>query len=842
MSSHTEVNWSERRLSEYFEEFAIVIWRGAPDDPASFENFESVVIGDVQKIDSRDRQLRTKDTIANLAPKDRLLIYTEGLGSSPHDNWLFGFEQCYPVFEPDPVSEMLDDLRWPSERGEMLRKYGPIFRNSDRVNFLKKAVTAEASSGDIERLLTHAVVGFRAHRPGSSLTVHLALGADEKFDRHLDFLKRNNLLAVLWAQVEEEVGYSSDSPSLADLRLWMWDRYVESAPELSTVESASFSWADGKVHHLLDLLQTNDPIRYAELAEFAERELRIESKLIEWPVEQLLSIKHIPAVDSILAGKITEEFANPDASRTNLDEVVEKRRKESAWFVGQEARFEMLRWLGRLREVMPAASPHVPTISGGLESYVSTWFRIDQAYRKLVWWFGKLPFIDVGLQELFHNAEGEYLSFVSALSGTWHPQVEKLSSWSELSGSVPSQTTFFSRCVSPHLKRWPRAVAVVISDAMRFEVAADMAERLSGSRDLDVHLAAQVAPLPSFTQLGMASLLPHRSLQLRDGGEGLVLVDGKNASGLAGRGGILATVGGAALRAEDVLDPAWDGSETAALPFIYVYHDHIDQIGDKQATEGHTPAACEEAIDQVTTIVQKLLKSGYSKVVVTADHGFLFQNSDLSDYDFVAAVPEAEESTKTNRRFVIGKGLRSDKGLRVFTSKELGLECDFDVLIPMSTQRLRRKGSGARFVHGGASLQEVVVPVVQVSSRKTKPGNLVEIALAPESSRKITTAQVIATLVQEQPVGDGWEGFESRIFVKKGEDVLSEVKSQRFSSTDAEIRRRESAISLLLAPAAAAFTGQAVQLTVEARVGSTNRWREVASFQMELVKAQERDF
>lgn len=842
MRASAEVNSLEKRLNQYFEDFDIVTWLSDSNSASSVEAFHAVHLPGVKKIDSRKQELKTKEVIGRRKPGERLLIFSETVSERPQDNWLFGFQQCYPVFRPDPVRDMLDDLEWSEEREQIVRQYQAVFRNRERLSFLKKAVSDEASVEQIERLLTHSVLGFRAHRPGSSLTVSLALGADEKTGKNVDFLRKNGLSSVLWNEVNEEVGYSHEAPSVLDLRFWMWDRYLASALHLAGAESASFTSTDWKVHNVIDLMKSNDLGRYIELAEAAQRELDLETRLEDWTISDLLSVKHVPAVDPIIAKKITDELANKDSELSDLDDVVERRKKQSAWFGEHQPQFETLRWLVRLREFLPNNKPHIPTVDAGLEKYVDSWFEIDRAYRKLVWWFGKLTFVDPALQDLFHEAEGRYVSFVSDLSGTWHAQVEKLHAWKDLSTGVPDQREFFAQHVAPALTGGPRCVAVVISDAMRFEVAVELAERSAKSRNHEIDISAQVAPLPSFTQLGMAVLLPHTSLQLRDGGDGLVLADHMSTSGLAARDAILANHGGAALRAEDLLDPAWTGSTETDLAFLYVYHDRIDQIGDKQATEGQTPNACEEAIQEVGILVKKLLKAGYSKVIVTADHGFLFQQRDLSDYDFVAAVPESDESTKTNRRFVIGKGQQSDTGLRVFTSQELGLDCDFDVLIPMSTQRLRRKGSGARFVHGGASLQEVVVPVVSFSQQKSKPLNLVDIALAPESSRKISTAQVTATLVQQQPVDSARAGFEARVVLRAGDQTLSETGKVRFDSADPEIRRRETSLSLLLAPPATQYSGQSVELVVEARVGTTNRWREVASFQMELVKAQERDF
>ena len=68
-----------------------------------------------------------------------------------------------------------------------------------------------------------------------------------------------------------------------------------------------------------------------------------------------------------------------------------------------------------------------------------------------------------------------------------------------------------------------------------------------------------------------------------------------------------------------------------------------------------------------------------------------------------------------NRRFILGKNLTNDSATKAFKSEELVLKSGVDVLIPKSINRLRIKGAGSRFIHGGASLQEIVIPLVKIT-------------------------------------------------------------------------------------------------------------------------------
>lgn len=74
--------------------------------------------------------------------------------------------------------------------------------------------------------------------------------------------------------------------------------------------------------------------------------------------------------------------------------------------------------------------------------------------------------------------------------------------------------------------------------------------------------------------------------------------------------------------------------------------------------------------------------------------------------------------------------------------------------------RIRLPGGGSRFVHGGATLQEIVLPVLAVNKKRKSDTRLVNVEVWPESD-KITTGQArVAGLLGCPPAscGAGWSG------------------------------------------------------------------------------------
>ena len=102
-----------------------------------------------------------------------------------------------------------------------------------------------------------------------------------------------------------------------------------------------------------------------------------------------------------------------------------------------------------------------------------------------------------------------------------------------------------------------------------------------------------------------------------------------------------------------------------------------------------------------------------SYVLVTADHGFLYQSSALTLTDKSQLGDRPAGTVIAKKRYLLGTGLPAQdhvyRGETEATSGATGME----FWLPKGTSRFHFTG-GARFVHGGAMLQEIVVPVITV--------------------------------------------------------------------------------------------------------------------------------
>ena len=135
----------------------------------------------------------------------------------------------------------------------------------------------------------------------------------------------------------------------------------------------------------------------------------------------------------------------------------------------------------------------------------------------------------------------------------------------------------------------------------------------------------------------------------------------------------------------------------------------IDAAGDTTNSEDTVFKAVSDAIKELNNLVKKLTSGNINHILITSDHGFIYQNRKLDDSEYLGEAAQGDEINYTDRRFVIGKGLIETHNFKKFKAEEIGLEGDEEILFPKSINRLRKSGAGSQYVHGGLSLQEIVL-------------------------------------------------------------------------------------------------------------------------------------
>jgi uncharacterized protein (TIGR02687 family) len=274
---------------------------------------------------------------------------------------------------------------------------------------------------------------------------------------------------------------------------------------------------------------------------------------------------------------------------------------------------------------------------------------------------------------------------------------------------------------------------------------------------------------------------------------------------------------------------------------IYVYHDRIDALGDNAKTESSVFQAVAETLQELLALVKKFTGAIATNIVITADHGFLYQDIPLEESYYVSQSPQGEAVTKANRRFVLGRSLQPSSSFMTFTAEQVGLSGDLDIQIPKSIHRIKQPGSGTRYVHGGASLQEIVVPVITVNKKRVSDVRSVNVDIKPDTD-KITTGQLSVNLLQSEPVTDKIQAREVRLGLYVKGTLISSQPVITFDSTSEDQRDRYQKVALYLTKDADEFNHQPVELRVESPIPNTSQWKIFARANYTLKRSFTTDF
>ena len=440
------------------------------------------------------------------------------------------------------------------------------------------------------------------------------------------------------------------------------------------------------------------------------------------------------------------------------------------------------------------------------DAYTSDLFRFDQLYRQFCeaadtaeaegW--DVLKDLRAKIEEVYGNW------YLAGLAKHWGEQLEGgglITRW-KIDG-IRSQYEFFKRHVQPRLDEGEdRRAFVIISDAFRFEAAQELTAELNGRYRFTAELGTQLGVLPSYTALGMASLLPHEELAYKD--DGAVLVDGKSSSGIANRRKHLEKVDGTAIPADKFMAMSKLEGREFIKPYrvIYIYHDQIDKTAD-QGNEEKTFQAVRTSIDELGNLVSRIINNlNGNYIVLTADHGFLYQEGAPTETDKNPIAEKPAGTVIPKKRYLLGKSLPDHTGAyHGKTATTAAASGDMDFWVPRGTNRFHFIG-GSRFVHGGAMPQEVVVPVIQVTQLKGKSAvktrtRYVGISVLG-SSLKITTSRYRFRLMQTEAVSERIKPLLAKIAIYDDDEPVTNVETLSFESESSDMNewRQEAWLTL----------------------------------------------
>lgn len=819
-------------LNRRFESQRVVFWHDPDREYAG--DLDALGLDGVEIVRVENDEYAVKNRLLHVAPKSKFLVYRAGTVPLGIGNWLLDLELAYGVFTADRTSLVQQDLGLTANGiDEVVRTHEKYFRATKRVQSLKALLDPGDDAAKLRAKMCAALLGQREHsllELTRTLFTENAVGGDSKYRSLVEF----GLDDFHWKGVTAIYGYTSPSPSVDDLVLWVFQKAV----------SDFASDVPNKLRNIqLDFNSLRNDKRSEKtmraLAKRAARDLSFGQTIEDLDYRELIDSDLFEEIDQ----KIITDLAGAVASRTiptrDAVEII-RRRQFKTWIDGYSNLYSAIGSGAELLGELESLNVSMKSFDDGLDRYRKSWFRIDQLYRQFTFAARKAESSEP-IEPLRKLVEGSYLNkYQYVLGAAWQQQVDGVTKWR--SSGVSSQMSFFADHVAPIIREGRKKAVVIISDAMRYEVADELGMRIRQEDRFDASLSAMLGVLPSYTQLGMAALLPHKTIG-HSGKDDLVQVDGLSATGTANRSKILATVAGFAMPAEVVLGMSRDEMRELYQQHqvIYIYHNRIDATGDKPATERQVFGAVEETLTELVDLIKRLTNANATNILVTADHGFLFQDSELDESGYLSVKEEGDDIAVKARRYIMGTGLKADNAFKAFNSVDVGLDSDYEIQIPKSIHRLRLQGSGARFVHGGASLQEIVIPVLTINKTRKSDVRPAHIEILPESD-KITTGQLVVKLFQAEPVSDKIQPRTLRAGLFIGDTLISNQSTIVFNQQSEDKRDRYANATMLLSKDANAYNNLSVEFRLEEAIANTTQWRTYATALYTLKRSFATDF
>ena len=821
-------------ISKKFEKHRIVFWYDTKQELRA--DFEALALPNVEKIEISNNELGIKHRILRGQPESKFLLFKSGPQPDDLNNWLMDVQLAHGNFRTDQVALWLAELELGLEFVDVVQAHAEFFNAAKRIASLKSLLKKDDTQGQL-RLKMLAVCANSDERL-DALLEHLLLELGEGKEDKFKLINRCGLDKVLWELMRRAYGYESVTPGLRDFVVELFKSCFAMSTQ-GTVKLTNDAlvflkrWKDSRQ------FQSSFETLSAECAEH----LGMEQELGKRDFRELIEVDYFRIIDQ----KIIAELVQQVFIRTvNAGEVSlwVRQRRQGHWYAEFTHLYGAIEVAAEFIRALDEAILTMDSLADGIQRYSQSWFRLDQLYRKFIYHVSSASQASLmnGLTEQIENLYTN--NYLLKLNNRWQEIVDTTKFWD--APPIPLQRNFYNKWVRPFLEK-DNKVYVIISDAFRYEIGEELLTLIRQEDRYEASIEAALSMLPSYTQLGMAALLPNIELSLTGNSAASTLVDGKSSQGTPNRVKIL-NIGsgktGTALKADDFIK--MDKEECRTLlrnnDVVYFYHNLIDFTG-KRDSEERVFEAAKNTLDFLIKLIKKLTSANASNLLVTADHGFIYQHRPIAESDYLSTDVSGDEILCRDRRFVMGRGLKENSSFKSFTSAELGLTGDIEVQIPKSINRLRLQGSASRFVHGGASLQELVIPVIKINKKRQSDLSVVEVDILRGASSTITSGQLAVVMYQAQAVTEKIQGRTLRagIYTQAG-DLITDSHELMFDLTSENPRDREMQVRFVLSRKADECNGLEVVLRVDEKLAGTSHYKEYKSLRYLVRRSFTSDF
>ena len=733
---------------------------------------------------------KTKLLLVREDTENNYLIYAPFPKPNSRENHLADTIKYSKEFFADRASLIALDLGIDEKYKPVLQKYIKFFGAKDRTKRFYDLEVDNYDESIIEIALLSASIKSKIANFEEVLRIVLT-GGDLSDNEHMSEFKKYGLDDAFWKHINQTFSFVDDEPNLEKLVISLFLTYTEKeiSCELPSSYNKYLLSKSGTVMAFMDQIMNSVIYRneFDILSDKVFIKINGRKLFMDFSVEDIVNLEIFRFVDEKIIHWIIERLLDENLNSTidgmDIPRLCKFREKK---YFGKDYVYEyhaLKHAFYIINQVNYKAESDIVSI---IEKYVREDYRIDTHYRKFYYYLDKInnQHIFDNLKELVENIYTN--KFLDVITKEFNDKF----SYEDLRGKYKLQRDFYNNYIDGIKEK----MVVIISDAFRYEVAKELVKTLDKNKKMDmVDIGSQIGVLPSYTRLGMASLLPHKELTIDEKYD--VYVDGRPCSNLFERDGILkdclpdsGSIQYDVLKkySKDELRNFFVGKSV-----VYIYHNQIDARGDKLNTEDEVFIACKEAVEEISELIMRLTNNvSWTKFIVTADHGFIYKRNKTSESKKIDGFSNKDD--QINKRFIVSDHDYDVMGTRkLLVADSLGSYDNRNIIVPMTSNIFKSLGGGQNYVHGGNSPQEILIPVVQV---KTITGRVqsdnVKIALI-SMLNKVTGLLINLDFVQQEPISDVILPTTYRIsFVDEQGEVISNEEIHVTNSKENESAKR----------------------------------------------------
>ena len=733
----------------------IIFWYDPKQDYADFINELELDNTEIIKYDNNSFWIRYHIEKEEL--NKNIIIYLPFERKKGIDNDLLDLETANSdlLFNPDSTTMRLKNLGLTEDCRNIINKYTKFFGNKKRENEFKNFDIEEKNNDNIDLIITAILLNIKSINEDEVLKEILKCYYEDqkRYEELFKFGSEEFILSLFNNTFGTSISSSEELPEVYKSLIFTY--FATTLKDIKKVSRYSKYLLTDKATNVSVFINNlmRDKITkecFEKLSKEVEKEFGIDELLNSMDIDDYIFSDAFESIDKYIikyvVDKLFDGIGEYDIYKNYIDT-----RENKYWFEKLSNEYNLLKvaiaFFRKIKRVEDSIK--IVDIDRFAKDYADNFSEVDTLYRKVYFFFDNIENRDLFIS-LKNKIENIYVNnFMSELSIKWSDMIENMSRYD--SNRMVLQKNFYKNYIKPFNDKKDRII-VIISDAFRYECAKELNEKLKqfASKSDITYMQGLV---PSYTKLGMASLLPNKELsRIKDSDD--ILVDGQVSSSIKDREILLQKENpdSIAIKYDDLYEMTkleWK-KLFSGKKVVYIYHDTIDNAGEHNENEVFT--ACDKAINELERLV-KDLHTTFSGInaFITADHGFFYKRGRIESYEKTS---KTTNSTKQKTRYSYSDSIVDEEGILSISLDYLFGENSGYVNIPKGNIIFARQGTGINYVHGGILPQEIIIPVIDFkSTRTTEESKKVGITYSGLST-KITNAITYLEFLQDSNIDE----------------------------------------------------------------------------------------